>query len=586
MNEGLPLWRLRLVACSLALAAILLLARVGFIQFHEREQLVAQAADQQAGARSIVPQRGEIRDRNGHPLVVSIKSFRVSALPKALPKADRVPEVVERLSPILGRSPDQLRLQLTAGGTDPIVLVDDLSYDRGVQLQRLLSDNWWITGIELTERVSRRYPEGNLASALMGFIGKDQTGLTGIEADFNVELSGRTGRVAFQRDTGGGIIPIGPIDRRFEAEGAAVILTLDRYVQHVVERELDQVIQEQDAEGGSIVVMDPATGEILGLASRPSFDLTKLDLVKGVDLEKFRNRAITDMYEPGSVFKVVGMAAALDQGLVQPETTMNDPGWVSKSGWTIKNWDGKANGVQSMTEVLVHSSNVGMVWVADQLGADRFYRYVDMFGFSQPTRVGLTGEAPGQMRRPGGPDWQPIDLSTNSFGQGLTATPLQITSMMAAVANGGTLMRPTIVKAIVGAEGTRNLEPVTVRRVIRQDTAAKMLPMLHAVTESGETKYATVPGYRVGGKTGTASVATAGGYDENQTVAQFVGFAPLEAPRFVIHVKVDKPKNSPWGSVVASPVFSQVAGQLLSYYQIPPGRPYEPPTPSPTPKGR
>ncbi|HEX2173662.1 MAG TPA: penicillin-binding protein 2, partial [Dehalococcoidia bacterium] len=525
-------------------------------------------------------QRGEIRDRNGHPLVVSVKSFRVTANPKKLPKPDQLAQAIDRLAPILGRSPDQLRLQLTAGAGDPLVLVDDLAYDRGVELERLLDDNWWITGIELTERGSRRYPEGNLASALLGFIGKDQSGLTGIEADFNVELTGRVGELTYQRDTGGGIIPIGPIERQAGVEGAAVVLTIDRHVQRIVERELDRVIAEQQAEGGSIVVMDPQTGEILGLASRPSFDLTKLDLAKGVDLNTYRNRVITDMYEPGSVFKVVGMAAALDQGLVQPETTMHDPGQVVKGGWTLRNWDGKANGVQTMTEVLIHSSNVGMVWVSDRLGPERFYQYVDAFGFTQPTRVGLTGEAPGMMRRPGGPDWQPIDLATNSFGQALTVTPLQVASMMATVANGGTLIRPSIVKAIVGAEGTRNLEPVEVRRVMKPETAEKLIPMLVAVTEEGETNLAMVPGYRVGGKTGTASIATGSGYDESQTIAQFVGFAPAEEPRFVIHVKVDRPKNSPWGSVVASPVFSQVAAQLLNYYEIPPSRPLPTPTPA------
>ena len=329
------------------------------------------------------------------------------------------------------------------------------------------------------------------------------------------------------------------------------------------------------ASGGTIIMMDPRTGEVLAMASRPTYDLTKLDLVSTApqQVAQYRNRAITDLYEPGSVFKIITMASAIDGGIVTPSTTYYDGGPIVRYGWTINTWNGGHYGTQTMTDILRTSNNIGAVWVAERAGADRFYRYVRAFGFGQPTGIGLSGEGSGRIRASGEDDWKPIDLATNSFGQGLSVTPIQMAAAISAVANGGTLLRPTIVKELRGAQGSRAFQPVLVRRPLTEKGAALLQEMLNVTAEKGGSPLAMVPGYHIAGKTGTADLPAVGGYNRSTTIASYGGFAPYPVPRLVVVVKIDEPKDQIYGSLVAAPIFSSLMRQALPYLGIPPSEP-------------
>lgn len=559
-------WRLKALILFLMGSGLGLTLRVSYLQIAQSESFRQQAQEEHWAKQSVLPHRGMIRDRNSYPLAATVTVFNLFLDTTTLRRPERV---AQALSPLLERSEEELLQLMSRGQKEKVPLALGISYEKGREIQDL-----GLPGVVTEKEIKRVYPEGNMAAPLLGFVGRDSIGLTGIEADFNAELAGRSGSLIFERDSIGNPIPLGFRQLVPPEGGADLILTLDRYAQRLAEWGLDEAIKKHKASGGTIIIMEPRTGAILAMASRPSFDLTAIDLRDASRMELYRNRAITDMYEPGSVFKVVTMAAALEERLVTPKTTFYDNGFVVKYGWPIWNWDGKANGLIDMTEVLKRSANVGAIWVSDQLGPERFYKHVLRFGFGQPTYISLSGEASGQVRTHKDQGWSPVDLATNSFGQGISATPLQMITAVSAIANGGQLMRPYVVKQVVGPKGTRTYQPVVVRRVLSPEVAQQLGEMMHAAAEQGESKLAVVPGYKVGGKTGTASISKEGGYASEETIASFAGFAPLRDPKFAILVKIDKPQDSPWGSVVASPVFSSISSQLLIYMKERPVEPF------------
>jgi cell division protein FtsI/penicillin-binding protein 2 len=421
-------------------------------------------------------------------------------------------------------------------------------------------------------RTSRRvYPEGNLAASLIGFIGRDNVGLTGLEADYDRDLSGAAGSLSYERDGMGNKIGTSYSKQVLPKPGADIILTIDRYMQRLAERELDATIKKHEASGGTIIIMDPRTGAILAMTSRPSFDLTHLDLSDESKMDLYRNRAITDLYEPGSVFKVITMAAALDSGLVSPDSVYVDEGAAHVSGWTIVNWDFGAHGTQTATQILVKSLNTGAVWLSELLGPDRFYDYVQRFGFGEPTGIGLSGEAAGQVRTPAEDAWSEVDMATNSFGQGVNVTPLQLITAISTIANDGELVRPYVVQEIHRGDDRQVFQPQEVRQVITAETANTLTRMMDAVVDGITTIYAiSVPGYQVAGKTGTASISVPGGYKEGVYIATFAAFVPSDDPVLAMVIKIDEPKDVPWGSAVCAPVFARMAQSILNYLKVPP----------------
>jgi cell division protein FtsI/penicillin-binding protein 2 len=408
---------------------------------------------------------------------------------------------------------------------------------------------------------------------VLGFVGQDNTGLTGLEADLDTVLGGTRGTVREERDGLGRRLAIGERNEIAPLPGANVVLTIDRYIQRLAEQELDRTINENKATGGTIIVAHPKTGEILAMASRPTFDITKLDLSDDSKVTLYRNRALTDLYEPGSVFKLITTAAGIDSGTVTPNTWWYDSGALSVDTWTIRNWDLSANGPQNVQQMLSKSLNTGAAWVAQQMGPEVFYDYVDRFGFGKESGIGLSGEATGRVRTPenDSANWRTVDMATNSFGQGVSVTPLQLAMAVCAIANDGLAMKPQIVKDVVYPSGAQPVQPEPLGQVITPESAQTLQEMMGVVADSVSTHYLNVNGYDIGGKSGTANVATPdSGYKKDAYISSFVGLAPLEDPQIVVLVKIDEPKDLPWGTVVAAPAFGRIVEQTLAYLEVPP----------------
>jgi cell division protein FtsI/penicillin-binding protein 2 len=354
------------------------------------------------------------------------------------------------------------------------------------------------------------------------------------------------------------------------AAGKDLVLTIDRGVQWIVEEELRSGIAKYGAKGGSIIVLEPQTGAVLGMANWPDYNPNQRSAA-ATDFNRFTNVAVSAIYEPGSVFKIVTMAAGLDTGVITPTTVMTDSGYIIVGERSIYNSDRRANGQVNMTEALARSLNVITAQVADQVGRDDFYRYVRRFGFGDRTGIDLADEVPGLLKTPGSEDWSLSELGTNSFGQGLAVTPLQMVNATAAIANGGKLMRPYVVQARLDGEQVLYAQPEVLTQAIGPETARDLTEMMVETVDTGNSA-ARVPGYRIAGKSGTAQIPTLAGYLKDATIVTFVGFAPADAPEFVLLVKLDQPDPaiSTWAAYTAAPVFSQVSRRLFDYLSIAP----------------
>ena len=384
-------------------------------------------------------------------------------------------------------------------------------------------------------------------------------------------------RQIYERDTTGDPIPFGAYTVEAPRPGEDLVLTIDRYIQDLAERRLDQAIKEHRAKGGSIMVMDPATGEILALASQPGLKystLSSLDLSDPKQMQLLNNVAISSVYEPGSVMKILTAAAAIDAGAVTPNTTYVDTGIAYVYGIPIKNWDDSVYGLQSMTGVLQNSINTGAIFMMQQLEAMRpggFQKYLDAFGIGRTTGIDFQGEAEGIVRRPTDSGWSPVDLATQAFGQSISVTPVQMLSGVAAAINGGNLFKPHFVKAHITPNGNRtDVKPENMGRVISEQTSATIRQMLHSVVESpGRFHPGNPKEYSAGGKSGTANVPVPNGYDQTQ-IASFIGFAPLDKPKILVLVKLDNNDDFKTGTVAAGPVFSKLADDILRYMDVRP----------------
>lgn len=549
-------WRLILLVLVLLVGAGGVVARLVQVQIIDHDYYVAEAEKEHLHRTVIRAPRGAILDRNGYPLATTVKAFDVYVDPRSWDDDGVAVRGATALAPLIGREPLELIAATREHEQGDYLAARAVNAEAGLQLLDLAPP-----GVKTVSTSDRFHPEDDLASALLGFIGRDQEGLAGIEADFDSELGGIAAEVYLERDGLGNPIPFG---RRLGDEpepGGDVRLTIDRYLQRLVEEKLEAELQRHEATGGTIIVMDPSTGEVLAMASRPAFRFSELDLEDEGQMGLYRNLAVTDLYAPGSVMKTITMAGAVDLGLVSPGTAYFDSGSAPVEGAApITNWDFSAHGMTTMTELLQFSLNTGAVWLSGVLGPENFYHYIERFGFGELTRVGLGGEAPGLVRSHHDEGWYPVDLATNSFGQGIAVTPLQMITAVSSLVNGGLLMRPYIVKEVAGPDDHRVFEPVVVRRAVTEETSRTLVQMMEAVVDGMPGHLAQVPGYRVGGKTGTTTFV-----DQSHTIASFVGFAPAEDPRFIMLVKIDAPRDSPLGGVVAAPIFSDLAPQILTY---------------------
>lgn len=440
--------------------------------------------------------------------------------------------------------------KLTKEQSDKIVALDM----KGLYLQ---PENW------------RYYPEATMASSILGFVNNEGDGNYGIEQYFNDILKGTDGYLNEETDTYGVKIAFGNNGSIPATNGSDVYLTIDRYIQGMAEKTLAETIKKFSADSGTVIVMDKTTGELLALANAPVFDPNLYTEVK--DYSLFKNRAVTDLYEPGSVFKAVTLAGGVDAGKITPETTYTDTGSVVLDGNAIKNSDLKAHGVRTMSYVLEASLNTGTTFVEQLLGKDLFYDYIKKFGFGEATGIEFDGEATGKVYKPS--ELNDHGYATISFGQSISATALQMIQSYATIANDGIMMKPYIVDKTVDSDGkVKETETKEIRRVISEKAAADMKKMLISVVNIGHGKQAGVKGYKVAGKTGTAQVIKddGTGYEEGKNIGTFVGFPVAENANFVVLAKIDNPKGVQWAESTAAPVVGTMLDYLLKYYQIPP----------------
>ncbi len=563
-------WRLGVVMAFIAIAALALVARLVQLQIMDHDRYSAEARNIHIAEETVTGRRGALLDRNGYPLAASKDTYDVMVEVRAWKDLSKATQAAAAIAGVTDGDPSRMVSEVRGASIYEIAVARGLNFETASEIREL-----GLRGVRLLSGSARVYPEGNVAAQLLGFVGRDNSGLTGLEADLEAIIGGATGTLTFERDGLGNQLAVGSRSELPPLPGSDVVLTIDRFVQRMAEQELDKAIKQHEAKGGTIIVVQPNTGEILAMASRPTFDLTELDLSDESKLALYRNRAITDQYEPGSVFKLITMASAIDLGVVTPDTWWHDEGAVYVNGWTIRNWDLSANGDQTVTQILAKSLNTGAAWLAQQVGPERFYEYVYRFGFGEPSASGLGGEVGGRIRTPeNDPDnWRPVDVATNSFGQGLSVTPLQMAMAIAALANDGKLMKPMLVKEVISPSGTQVSEPEVIRQVVSPETARTLLELMGVVAQGVPPAFLNVQGYTVGGKTGTANIASESGGYRAAYISSFIGTVPLEDPQLVVMVKIDEPKGVPWGTVVAAPAFSRIAQDALAYLKIPPQEP-------------
>ena len=496
-------------------------------------------------------------DRRGASLATSTPAESLFAQPRAIGDPVRV---ASRLAPILQLPERDLHAMLTSGR--PFVWLRRKLPPAVAEQVRGLRES----GLGFVPEPMRLYPNRELAAHVIGFEGADG-GLEGVERALNAELAGADGRAVVGRDALGRDVILQRIVQD-PVPGAGVMLTLDKTIQYVAEREVEAVYRRTGSKAAMAVAMDPRNGDILAAAIRPTFNPNTFAELPSRDV--VRNRAITDPFEPGSTFKAIMAAAALEERVVRPEDRIYaENGAITIARATIHDW--KRYGWLTFTEVLQNSSNVGSIKVGLALGSERYYRYMTAFGFGAPTGVGLSGESRGQLREPR--RWSALSLPTMSIGQEVSVTAVQLVGAFGAIANGGVLMQPRVVRALLDGEGReiRRFEPKAVRQVISPETSRTLTRILTNVVSAGTGRHAAIPGYDVAGKTGTAQKLDPATrrYSRAPGVLSFVGFAPTDDPRFVMLVMLDEPRNEKWGSEAAAPVFAAIGREILRYLEVP-----------------
>ena len=561
--------RSSIVVAGLVVAALAVIVQIISIQTSEQAEVFLSQGDRYAGEfQMFYPERGEIYDRNGHLLAGNRTVYEVGV---SLREIESPEAMASALSATLGLTYDEIYRKLIESPEtwEYVVIQDYVAVEAVDKLKTLVeqlddADDPRLSGLAFKPHLQRSYPENALASNVLGFVTRDGRGYFGIEEKYNDLLAGNPVQVWVPSDPNKATeIPRVP-------NGTTLVLTINRDLQARVEAILDQSLSEYGAKNGTIIVMDPRNGEILAMAATPRMDLNNYgNYFTLYDNGSQYNRSIGMTYEPGSVLKVLTMAAALDSGTVRPDTTFIDTGVIEVGGISILNWNRDAWGEQNMTGCLQHSLNVCLAWLSSQMGTQTFYGYMDRFGIGHPTGVDLSGEAPGRLKRPGDGDWYPVDLGTNSFGQGIAVTPLQMLMAASAIANEGKMATPHVLYSMLRDGHQYNVPSQYAGSPISVETARTLNEML-AVSLEQESSLALLPGYRLAGKTGTAQIPTEYGYDASQTNASFVGWGPADDPQFIIYVWLETPSTSIWASETASPVFSKVAEQAVILLNIPP----------------
>lgn len=558
-----------IVVAGLAFATLAVIIQIIRIQTSDQAEIFLSQGDRYAGEfQMFYPERGEIYDRNGHLLAGNRTVYEVGV---SLRDMEDPAAMASALSATLGLTYDEIYQKLTQSPEtwEYVVIQDYVAVEAVDKLKTLIqqlddADDPRLSGLAYKPHLQRSYPENALASNVLGFVTRDGRGYFGVEEKYNDLLAGNPVQVWVPSDPNRATeIPRVP-------NGTTLVLTINRDLQAKVESILDESLTEYGAANGTIIVTDPRNGEILAMATTPRMDLNNYgNYFELYDNGSQYNRSIGMTYEPGSVFKVLTMAAALDAGTVTPDTTFIDTGIIEVGGISIYNWNRDSWGQQNMTGCMQHSLNVCLAWLSSSMGTQTFYDYMERFGIGHSTGVDLSGEAPGRLKRPGDGDWYPVDLGTNSFGQGIAVTPLQMLMAASSIANDGKMATPHVLYSMIRDGHQYNVPPQYAGAPISAETARTLNEMLANSLEQ-ESSMALLPGYRLAGKTGTAQIPTEYGYDATETNVSFVGWGPVDDPQFMVYIWMETPSSSIWASETAAPVFSRVAEQTVILLNIPP----------------
>ena len=545
--------RIRIVFVVFAAVFAATLVRSAWLQVVKGPSYEAMATRQNRETIEIPASRGTIYDRTGEPLAIGEQATTVYADPRSVTDAALAARTAGRA---LGLDPDTLYRELSDRSRGFVYVARKADPYRAAALQKRE-----LTGLGFYPEELRAYPQKAVAAQVLGYAGLDNEGLEGLEKALDSTLAGRPGFETVVKDPFGRAIDV--VSGRPELPGRNVVLTIDHQIQASAERILADHVERWSARGGTAIVMDTRTGAILAMANAPSYDANRFP---GAPAERRRNRAVTDLYEPGSTFKIVTVAAALEQKLVQPQTSFWLQPTIAVADRVIR--ESHPRGAQRMTvrQILSDSSNVGTVTIAQRLGAGGLADWIGRFGFGKPTGIDFPGESPGMVLPL--EDWSGSTIGTVPIGQGIAVTPIQMARAYAAIGNGGIAPPPHLVQRVDGMR----VRPGDGRRIVSTATAAKVMAMLRDVVIEGTGTDAAIPGYTVAGKTGTASKPENGVY-VRKYVASFVGLVPAAKPRLVVLVAVDEPKGQIWGGVVAAPAFRDIARFALQYLEVPPDAP-------------
>ena len=553
-----------LLSVSIFLLAVLML-RLFYIQIFKYEFFFDRSQEQRLRTITLYPDRGDIYDRNGNLLATSINAYSIVAYPS---KIKNKKQAALDISRILNENHSLVLQKLNSN--KPFVWIKR-KIEEPVALKIKAKK---IYGIGLLQERKRVYPKRKLASQVVGFVGVDNQGLSGIEISYDDYLTGEAGSFIYEKDPGGREIVTSNLRVLKPAtNGMNLTLTIDEPIQYKAETEIKKAVEESHSNSGSIIVMDVKSGEILALASYPDIDPNNYQKYKPAF---WNNRAVTDVYEPGSTFKLVTVASAIEEGVITVNTKINCPDSIKLGGRIIKNSHKTKAGTKNLSikEILRESVNTGAVNIARKLGEEKFYDHIKHFGFDEKTDVGLPGESRGILKEPD--SWDKSDIGMISFGQSIAVTPVQLISSLSSIAIGGIRMKPRLVKKIESSDSSffKVFAPEIMGQAMSARTAGEMLELCEDVVENGTGRLAKIPGFRVGGKTGTAQKPRPSGlgYMEGHYVASFIGFTPLDDPRISVLVVLDDPKPVFWGERVAAPVFKQVAEYSLRRLNIAPDK--------------
>ena len=555
--------RLASIFVSFLICFLVIVIRLFYWQVVKADTLRGEGREQSTLTLASTAKRGDVLFQDKFPIATNKVSYLLYVNPK---KVDSFDHYGQLLSPILGVDAASISARLNQN-LYRVSLQSRLSYDQKNQIDALK-----LPAVGFEQQTERDYPEASMAAHLIGFVGKNQDGENqgyfGLEGYYDRQLKGRPGSIYLIKDALGNPI-LTDVREDKKIDGRTLITSVDRSVQYIADTALSQGLKKYDAEGATIIVMESKTGKILATSSYPKFDPEKYWEYEG---KYYTSPIVSSLFEPGSTFKVLVMAAGIDSGLVKPDTKCPVcAGPVELGGYKIKTWNDQYYPNTTMTDVIQHSDNTGMVYVGQKLGIQRFTSYLKKFGIGNLTGIDIQGEVTEPIRAE--KKWIPIDLATASFGQGISVTPIELITAVNALANDGKVMRPMVVDKIITPENeTITMKPQMISQAVSPASAKVMTWVMVNAVEKGESQFAKIAGYNVAGKTGTAQIPVEGHYDPTNTNASFVGFFPAENPRITMLVVVHKPKSSIYGAETAAPIFFAVARELIQYYNIEPSK--------------